>query len=145
MHLSSTTIRRLRLAGIYTGVAILLFWALAPIYWIVVSSISTRLDLYQTPTKVWFPSPPTFEHYLGLFQGGEGFRGGQSEAAIGALTSGLTNSLVSSVGTAIIVTLLCPTCFSTSQRSCSVCRSCPHETLNSNFWPLFSRIETASV
>ena len=34
-------------------------------------------------------------------------RGGQSEAAIGALSAGLTNSLISSVGTAAIVTLLC--------------------------------------
>lgn len=107
MDLSSTAVRRLRYVGIYAGVALLLFWALAPIYWIIVSSVSTRIDLYQTPTKVWFPTPPTFEHYLGLFQGGEGFRGGESEAAIGALTAGLTNSLVSSVGTAIIVTLLC--------------------------------------
>ena len=107
MNLSATAIRPLRLVGIYAGVALLLFWALAPIYWVIVSSVSTRLDLYQTPTKVWFPTPPTFEHYQGLFTGGEGFRGGEAEAAIGALTSGLTNSLVSSVGTAIIVTLLC--------------------------------------
>jgi multiple sugar transport system permease protein len=104
--LSTTALRRLRYVGIYAGVAALLFWALAPIYWVIVSSVSTRIDLYQTPTKVWFPVP-TFEHYLGLFQGGEGFRGGQAEAAIGALASGLTNSLVSSVGTAAIVTLLC--------------------------------------
>lgn len=107
MNLSPAAFRRLRLSAIYGGVAVLLFWALAPIYWVVVSSISTRLDLYQVPNKVWFPTPPTFEHYLGLFQGGEGFRGGQSEAAIGALSAGLTNSLVSSVGTAAIVTLLC--------------------------------------
>ena len=58
MNLSTTAVRRLRYVGIYTGVAVLLFWALAPIYWVIVSSVSTRLDLYQTPNKVWFPSPP---------------------------------------------------------------------------------------
>ena len=34
--------RRLRLLLIYLACAVLLFWALAPIYWVVVSSISTR-------------------------------------------------------------------------------------------------------
>ena len=50
--------RRLRLVGIYVGAALLLFWALAPIYWVLVSSISTRIELYARPNKVWFPSQP---------------------------------------------------------------------------------------
>jgi multiple sugar transport system permease protein len=98
---------RLRLVGIYAAVGVLLFWALAPIYWVVVSSISNRLELYQAPNKVWFPSTPTFEHYEALFSGGTGFRGAETSGAAGLMWSGLTNSLVTSVSTAIIVTLLC--------------------------------------
>ncbi len=99
--------KRLRLVGIYAAVALLLFWALAPIYWVVVSSISNRLELYQVPNKVWFPTAPTFEHYEALFGGGAGFRGGEASGAAEQMLSGLTNSLVTSLSTAIIVTLLC--------------------------------------
>lgn len=99
--------RRAKLLGVYGGSALLLFWALAPIYWIIVSSISTRTDLYARPHKVWFPSPPTFEHFEALFTAGAGYRGGESLAAASLMASGLTNSVVSSVATAAIVTLLC--------------------------------------
>ncbi len=98
----------LKLAGIYVGCFVLLFWALAPIYWLVVSSISSRADLYAAPNKIWFPSPPTFEHFETLLFGGGGVFRGAETAGIGPLLwSGLTNSLISSVSTALIVTLLC--------------------------------------
>jgi len=105
-----STVRRtrLRLVGIYTGVVVLLFWALAPIYWLLVSSISTRIDLYSAPEKVWFPSPPTLEHFQSLlFGGGGGFRGAETAGLGPLLWAGLTNSLISSVATAAIVTVLC--------------------------------------
>ncbi|CAN5595962.1 carbohydrate ABC transporter permease [soil metagenome] len=97
----------LRLAALWAGSAALLFWALAPIYWVLVSSISNRIELYSRPNKVWFPSAPTFEHYEVLLTGGAVYRGGQSTGAASLMWNGLTNSLVSSVTTAIIVTLLC--------------------------------------
>jgi multiple sugar transport system permease protein len=56
---------------------------------------------------VWFPSVPTLEHYEVLLSGGATYRGGQSSGAADLLWSGLTNSIVSSVATAVIVTLLC--------------------------------------
>ena len=102
-----TTHKGLRLFGIYVAAALLLFWALAPIYWVVVSSISTRLELYARPNKIWFPTQPTFEHYEALFAGGPGYRGGQGSGAVELMAAGLTNSLISSVATAVIVTLLC--------------------------------------
>ena len=40
---------RLRLLFIYTLCAVVLVWALAPIYWVFVSSISTRKELYARP------------------------------------------------------------------------------------------------
>ena len=96
-----------RLAGLYLGCFVLLFWALAPIYWLVVSSLSSRADLYAVPNKVWIPSPPTFQHYEALLFGGAGFRGAESGGIGPLLWSGLTNSVISSVSTALIVTLLC--------------------------------------
>src|SRR5258708_28422508 len=61
---------------IYLGCAVLMFWVLAPIYWIVVSSISTRTELYAKPYKVWFPTQPTFDHYVSLFTSGAQYRSG---------------------------------------------------------------------
>lgn len=99
--------RRLRLALIYIGCAILLFWALAPLYWVLVSSISTRTELYAAPHKVWFPSAPTLEHYLALFGGGDGYRGANATPTASLILSGLRNSVITSVASATLVTLLC--------------------------------------
>lgn len=95
-----------RLILIYLGCGILLFWSLAPIYWVVVSSISTRTELYAKPYKVWFPSEPTFEHYVDLFTGGAKFRDGGFSPTAGLLGAGMRNSLVVSVTTAAIVTVI---------------------------------------
>jgi multiple sugar transport system permease protein len=101
------THKRLRLLLAYLGSGLLLFWALAPVYWVVVSSISSRVELYARPNKVWFPTAPTLEHYEALFGAGTTYRAAQSAGAAQAMGSGLTNSLVTSLTTAIIVTLLC--------------------------------------
>lgn len=96
----------LRLALIYLASAVLLFWALAPIYWIVVSSISTRTELYAAPYKVWFPAAPTLNHYVSLFTSGAEYRAGGYSPTAGLIGSGLRNSLITSVTSAALVTLL---------------------------------------
>ena len=52
MNLSLRAQERLRLTVIYICCAIVLIWALAPIYWVAVSSISTRQELYAAPYKI---------------------------------------------------------------------------------------------
>jgi multiple sugar transport system permease protein len=104
---SSVARRRLRYVVIYGACALLLFWVLAPIYWVLVSSISTRTELYAAPLKVWFPSHPTLDHYADLFGSGAGYRGGGVSATSELILSGLRNSLISSVSAATIVTLIC--------------------------------------
>jgi multiple sugar transport system permease protein len=99
--------RRLRLGLIYVACAVLLFWALAPIYWVVVSSVSSRMELYAAPQKVWVPTQPTFRHYEDLFTSGAAYRAGGYSPTAGLMWSGMRNSLVSSVSAAAIVTLLC--------------------------------------
>lgn len=98
--------RRLWRVGLYLLVVILLVWALAPLLWLVVSSVSTRRELYATPTKHWIPQHPTLANYAGVFSGGTGFRGGSSTPDAGLLFAGVRNSLITSVGTAAILTVL---------------------------------------
>ncbi|MEZ4672368.1 MAG: carbohydrate ABC transporter permease [Anaerolineae bacterium] len=95
-----------RLILIYLGCVVLLFWALAPIYWVVVSSVSTRTELYARPYKIWFPAQPTFEHYTTLFTSGAKFRDGGFSPTAGLMGAGLKNSLVVSIVTSTIVTLV---------------------------------------
>jgi multiple sugar transport system permease protein len=99
--------RRLRYVVIYLCVALLLFWVLAPIYWVLVSSISQRTELYAAPVKVWFPANPTLDHYVGLFTSGAAYRGGGFSPTAGLIVSGLWNSIVTSVASATLVTLIC--------------------------------------
>ena len=91
---------------IYLLCAIALLWAIGPIYWIFVSSVSTRMELYATPIKSWFPSDPTWEAYIRLFQGGGQYRGGDVSPTEGLMWSGLYNTLFVSVVSALFVTFL---------------------------------------
>lgn len=95
-----------RLAFLYLCSAVLLFWSLAPIYWVFVSSISTRAELYARPYKVWFPASPTLDHYVTLFTTGATYRDGGVSPTAGLMPSGMRNSLIISIGSATIVTLL---------------------------------------
>ena len=105
MNLSRRRQKGLRLVFIYAMCAVVLLWVLGPIYWVAVSSISTRTELYARPYKVWFPSQPTLEHYATIFTTGAEFRGGASPTAE-LMSSGLRNSVIISVASAAIVTLL---------------------------------------
>jgi multiple sugar transport system permease protein len=89
---------------IYIGCIIVLFWALAPIYWVIVSSISTRTELYSAPYKVWFPSQPTFQNYVDLFTTGPKYRDGSFLPTANLMGAGMRNSLVVSLTTATLVT-----------------------------------------
>ncbi len=106
MRLGKRAQERLRLTIIYGLCAIVLVWALAPIYWVAVSSISTRQELYARPYKIWFPSQPTLESYQTIFTQGAKFRDGSFSPTADLMSSGLRNSVIISVASAGIVTLL---------------------------------------
>lgn len=105
MRLNRRRQKGLRLALIYAMCAVVLLWVLGPIYWVAVSSISSRAELYARPYKIWFPSQPTLEHYTTIFTTGAEFRGGASPTAE-LMTAGLRNSAIISVTSAAVVTLL---------------------------------------
>ncbi len=106
MNLSRRQRKWLRLSVIYVLCAIVLIWALAPIYWVAVSSISTRTELYARPYKIWFPSQPTLEHYTTIFTEGAKFRDGGFSPTADLMGSGLKNSVIISAASAAAVTLL---------------------------------------
>lgn len=61
---------------IYFFVILLLVWTLAPLYWLLVSSVSTARELITTPVHFW-PQSITLANYGSMFQfqqGGNGFR-----------------------------------------------------------------------
>lgn len=78
---------------------------LAPVFWLVVSSVSSPKDLTATPPK-WLPFPPYLEHYRELV-----FGSGQAGTTLTAVTLqafrlSLRNSAVVAVGvTAVCLTL----------------------------------------
>ena len=64
------------------------------------------MELYATPIKSWFPSEPTWEAYIRLFQGGGQYRGGDVSPTEGLMWSGLYNTLFVSIVSALFVTFL---------------------------------------
>lgn len=105
MSLSRRQQKRLRLALIYALCAVTLLWVLGPIYWVAVSSISSRTELYARPYKIWFPSQPTLDHYVTIFTSGAEFRGGAAPTA-DLMAAGLRNSVIVSATSGAVVTLL---------------------------------------
>ena len=59
-----------RRALLYAAVLLIAVWVLAPYAWLIISSISTKIDLLGVPLK-WLPPRPTLENYRSLFAGSE--------------------------------------------------------------------------
>jgi trehalose/maltose transport system permease protein len=57
--------KRLGRLGFYLLIAGIIFYAVFPFYWAIVSSLKTGSSLFQV--EFW-PSDPTFENYVGLFE-----------------------------------------------------------------------------
>src|SRR2546430_834667 len=71
-----TPARLVRRLGFWLAAIALALWSLAPVYWIVVSSISTRIELYSVPYKHWIPRAPTLQNYVDVFTTGPKYRAG---------------------------------------------------------------------
>ena len=83
----------------WIAIIILIFFVLAPFYWMVISSISNPAELALKPPH-WFPKEPTFSRYQTIL---EGFRSGFSQnSAAAKFTHGLTNSFLVAGFTTII-------------------------------------------
>jgi multiple sugar transport system permease protein len=62
---------------LYLAVLAIVIWTIAPYLWLIISSVSYRIDLLQIPLR-WIPSRITFENYYELFfsQGGANVNAG---------------------------------------------------------------------
>ena len=106
MNLTKSQRKTIRLGALYLFAAIVLFWALAPIYWVIISSISTRTELFAAPEKIWFPSRPTFQNFIDIFTTGPKYRDGGFLPTAELMWTGMQNSVIFSLASATIVTLL---------------------------------------
>lgn len=101
--------RNMRVAGraaLWLGVVLLALWSLAPIFWVVVSSISTRVELYSVPYKHWIPQAPTLQNYIDVFTTGPKYRAGGSLPSATLLYSGVRNSLLVALLSAALLSLM---------------------------------------
>jgi multiple sugar transport system permease protein len=98
--------RTLRLVGIYLASLLVLVWALAPIFWIVVSSISTRMELLSRPFKHWIPHDPTLQNFIDIVTVGERYRAGGVLPTSALLLAGLRNTLIVALSTAFLTSVL---------------------------------------
>ncbi|HLQ64787.1 MAG TPA: carbohydrate ABC transporter permease [bacterium] len=98
--------RVLRRIFFWVAVALLALWSLAPIYWIVVSSISTRIELYTVPYKHWIPQSPTLQNYIDVFTTGPKYRAGGFLPSATLLYSGVRNSILVALLAAALLSLL---------------------------------------
>ncbi|MEW5814751.1 MAG: carbohydrate ABC transporter permease, partial [Spirochaetota bacterium] len=88
-------------------ILLIIFWSLAPLLWILISSISTRAELYSVPPH-WIPQKPTLEAYKKVLITGEGFRGGGGISAAEIIRKGILNSIIVSIATTVLVMIVAP-------------------------------------
>lgn len=101
------TLRRKNRPGHYAMASLLVLWSILPILWVLISSISTRAELYSIPPN-WIPENPTFHAYYSVLVEGEGFRGGEGQASARLIRMGIRNSLIISISTTALVMAVAP-------------------------------------
>lgn len=79
---------------LYLVVILIAVWTLAPYVWLIISSISLKVELLRVPLR-WLPSRPTLENYHDLFFGGGARFGGSASPIILAMKNSLVIALAS--------------------------------------------------
>lgn len=98
--------RATRLIWIYLLSGLLIFFVTAPILWMLISSISTRQELYEVPIKHWVPQQPTLDNFRLILSTGPAYRDGGFVPTAELLLLGFRNTLVTSVVGATLITIL---------------------------------------
>ncbi len=85
---------------VWAGVGILLLWSLVPVYWTLATSVTPTTDFNLRPIH-FYPSAPTFDHYLRLF--------GVTATTIGGVNTAdqFRLALFNSIATSAAATALC--------------------------------------
>ena len=96
--------RRLRIGrvALYAGVLLIVVETLAPFVWLIISSISSQVELLSVPPH-WIPTEPTLERYRSILVSGDvSFLGTTIESPAGEFKQALFNSLIISGLTTLI-------------------------------------------
>jgi multiple sugar transport system permease protein len=98
--------RTLKLAVVYGVSLLLIFFVLAPIVWMFISSISTRQELYAVPHKHWIPQQPTLDNFRTILTTGPSYRDGGFVPTAELLALGFRNTMLTSIVGASLITIL---------------------------------------
>lgn len=92
--------RHLQRSLLYLIVLIIVIWTVAPYVWLIISSLSFRIDLLTVPLR-WIPTGLTLENYHGLF-----FDRGSTTANVSLFLLSLRNSTIIAITATLISMLL---------------------------------------
>lgn len=92
--------RHLQRSLLYLIVLIIVIWTVAPYVWLIISSLSFRIDLLTVPLR-WIPTGLTLENYHGLF-----FDRGNTTANVSLFLLSLRNSTIIAITATLISMLL---------------------------------------
>jgi multiple sugar transport system permease protein len=81
---------------LYFVVILIVVWTITPYLWLIISSISYKIDLTTVPLK-WIPRRLTLENYQGLF-----FHRGESSFSADVFVDSLKNSAIVSISTMLL-------------------------------------------
>ena len=81
---------------LYFIVILIIVWTVSPYLWLIISSLSYKIDLTSIPLK-WIPTRLTLENYVGLF-----FSQGEASFNVNLFINSLKNSTIISVSTMLI-------------------------------------------
>jgi multiple sugar transport system permease protein len=91
--------------GLAAAVLVLLFWSLGPIYWALVTSLSTPADLVSRDPHFW-PPHVTFEHYAKLFGATSTSQGNETRSIWPQVSAAFLNSLITSLASTLVTIVL---------------------------------------
>ncbi len=106
-HKSLNRKKPLVVTALVVMIIIMLLWSIGPVLWIFISSITVRAELYSVPPH-WIPRNPTLNAYRTVLIEGEGFRGGEGQAAARLIRTGILNSLIIALSTTVLVMGVAP-------------------------------------
>lgn len=91
--------------GLGVAVLVLLFWSLGPIYWALVTSLSTPADLVSRDPHFWPPNV-TLEHYAKLFGATSTSQGNETQSIWPQVSAAFLNSLITSIASTVVTVAL---------------------------------------
>ena len=94
---SAKSMRRATRIAQVAAIALALVWSLAPVYWMVATSLKTELEAANLKPTLW-PHEATFANYAGLFTGSLPF------------ASFFVNSVITCLATAIVAVVIATPC-----------------------------------